>query len=217
MQLIIGNQNYSSWSLRPWLALKQMEVKFEEIRIPLYEPNSAAAIAQYSPSGRVPVLIDGAQTVWDSLAILEYLAERYPEQPWWPRDLAARTQARCISAEMHAGFFALREQMPMNCRARFPGQGRSPATDRDIARVRQIWSRCREQWGQGGAFLFGEFSIADAMYAPVVLRFVTYGVELNAIEQAYREAVLNLPALQDWLAAGLAETETIAQYDTLYA
>lgn len=220
MKLIIGNKNYSSWSLRPWIAMKQMGLEFEEVRIPLYRAESKAAILAYSPAGRVPILVDGDRTVWDSGAILDYLAERYPDLGWWPGDLQARTLARCVSAEMHSGFFALREKMPMNCKARFPGKGLTPESEADLARVRQIWSDCRSRFGQpsgAGEFLFGRFSIADAMYAPVVLRFVTYGVEVSEVEQDYLDAVLALPALQDWIAAGVAETEAMAHYDELYA
>lgn len=217
LKLIIGNKNYSSWSLRPWLALKQMGVTFEEIRIPLYRPAFAEEIAAYSPAGRVPILLDGERAIWDSAAILSYMAECYPDLPWWPADLEARTLARCVSAEMHSGFFGLREHMPMNCKARFPGKGLTPESEKDIARVRQIWSGCRETYGSKGDFLFGTFSIADAMYAPVVLRFLTYGVEVNAVEQAYMDAVLALPAMQEWVQAGLAETEAMPHYDNLYA
>lgn len=217
LKLIIGNKNYSSWSLRPWLALKQVGLAFEEVRIPLYRPEFAEEIAAYSPAGRVPILVDGERTIWDSAAILSYLAERYPDLPWWPGDLEARTLARCVSAEMHSGFFGLREYMPMNCKARFPGKGLTPESEKDIARVRQIWSGCRETYGSKGDFLFGGFSIADAMYAPVVLRFVTYGVDVNAVERAYMDAVLALPAMQEWVQAGLAETEAMPHYDNLYA
>ncbi len=217
LTLMIGNKNYSSWSLRPWLAMKQMGVEFEEIRIPLYQPGSAAVICEYSPAGRVPILQDGDRLIWDSLAILEYLAERDAEKFWWPETLEARTVARCISAEMHSGFLALRQQMPMNCKARFPGKGRTPESESDIARVRQIWTDCRSRFGESGEFLCGAFSIADAMYAPVALRFITYDVELSPLEAQYRDVILALPALQDWVVAGLAETETLPQYDLLYA
>jgi glutathione S-transferase len=216
MKLIIGNKNYSSWSLRPWIAMKQMGIEFEEIRIPLYQSGSSEAIAQYSPAARLPILLDGNRTIWDSAAILEYLAERFPERPFWPQNIEARTVARCVSAEMHSGFFALREQMPMNCKARFLGKGKSPASEKDITRVRQIWNDCRSQFGEGGEFLLGEFSIADAVYAPVVLRFVTYGVEVNSVGQAYMDSMMKLPALQAWISAGIAETEAMSQYDDLY-
>jgi glutathione S-transferase len=211
--LIIGNKNYSSWSLRPWLAMKHFGLDFHEIRIPLYTPDAPAQIRQYSPSGKVPALRHGDRTVWESLAICEYLVEEFPELPWLPKDKVARAIARSISAEMHAGFQALRNAMPMNCRARFPGQGVTPDVQRDIDRITTIWQDCRQQFGRSGAFLFGDFTIADAMFAPVVLRFVTYDVQLNSICRAYADAILALPALQEWIAAGRVESESISAFE----
>lgn len=210
LTLIIGNKNYSSWSLRPWLAMKQAGLEFQEIRIPLDTPKTASRLRQYSPAGKVPVLHDGSLIVWDSLAILEHLAERLPALYWWPTNPAARATARSISAEMHSSFVNLRQNMPMNCRASLPGKGMASGVQADIDRITTIWRDCRQRFGRGGDFLFGAFTIADAMYAPVVSRFTTYGVTLDPICQAYADAIGSLPAMQDWLAAAQAETEVIA-------
>ncbi len=211
--LAIGNKNYSSWSLRPWLLLRQAGITFEEVRIPLYAPESAAALAKWSPSGKVPALHDGDIRVWDSLAICEYLAERFPDKELWPSDVAARAVARSVSAEMHSGFTALREHMSMSIRARRPGRGRTPKSLADIARIVSIWTDCRARFGADGDFLFGRFSIADAMYAPVVLRFLTYGVVLEGVAKGYAETVLALPALKEWMADAEVETERIEQFE----
>ena len=213
LTLIIGNKNYSSWSLRPWLLLRQAGIPFEEVRIPLYAPGSTEALAAWSPSGKVPALHDGDLRVWDSLAICEYLAERFPEKQLWPADAAARAVARSVSAEMHAGFAALRQHMSMNIRARRPGQGRTPECLADVERILAIWTDCRARFGSGGDFLFGRFSIADAMYAPVALRFQTYGVALTGAAKDYADAVLALPAVREWVADGVAETERIAAFE----
>ncbi|MBA3563741.1 MAG: glutathione S-transferase family protein [Gammaproteobacteria bacterium] len=211
--LIIGNKNYSSWSLRAWLLMRVKGIPFDEIRIPMYVEGSRAAIQSHSPSGKVPALRHGGTVVWDSLAICEYLAEQYPDAGCWPADQAARAEARAVSAEMHSGFQALREALPMNCRRRVKGRPVPPPVQADIDRVCSIWRSCREGFGAGGQFLFGDFSIADAMYAPVALRFQTYDVIPRGIESAYMEAVLALSALQDWLADASIETEVIAEYE----
>ncbi|MBW4441485.1 MAG: glutathione S-transferase family protein [Plectolyngbya sp. WJT66-NPBG17] len=211
LTLIIGNKNYSSWSLRPWLALKQFELPFDEIQIPLYTPGSTAQIRQYCPAGngKVPVLIHADRAIWDSMAIFEYLSEMFPERSWWTGDRTGRAIARSICAEMHSGFLPLRNQMAMNCREHFPNYDITPEVQRDIDRITTIWRDCRETYGAGGAFLFGRFTIADAVYAPVVLRFRTYDVKLDPICQTYAEAILALPAMQEWLESAIAETETI--------
>jgi len=209
LKLVIGNKNYSSWSLRPWLAMKQFGLDFDEVRIALDTPESTEKIQQYSPSGKVPVLIHDTLTVWETLAICEYLAEQFPKLNWWPEDQTARAIARSISAEMHSGFQNLRQNMPMDCRARLPGKGMSSEVQKDIARITAIWQECRQQFGSGGNLLFGEFTIADAMFAPVVSRFVTYDVQLDPISRAYAEAILALPAMQEWTKAAEAELETI--------
>ena len=214
-KLVIGNKNYSSWSLRPWLAMKVAGIAFTEQRIPLYGPDSKQRILAFSPAGKVPCLIIGEMPgdlrIWDSLAILEYLAEAHPGL--WPQDPAARATARSISAEMHSGFQNLRTHMSMNIRKRHPGKGRTPEALADIARITAMWSECRARFGKGGAYLFGRFSIADAMYAPVVLRFRTYAVDLPPDCRAYADAILALSALQDWIAAAGAETESLPQFE----
>ncbi len=211
--LVIGNKAYSSWSMRPWLLMKQAGIAFGEVRIPLYRQDSKATILRYSPAGRVPVLVDGSLTVWDSLAICEYLAEKYPEKRLWPSDIRARANARSISAEMHSGFVHLRGQMPMNVRRRMPGRGRTPEVLAEISRIQAIWNDCRARFGADGPFLYGEFSVADAMYAPVVSRFQTYQVELEGGARQYAESVHALAAMQEWIAGANTETEVISEYE----
>ncbi|HEY9904262.1 MAG TPA: glutathione S-transferase family protein [Candidatus Sericytochromatia bacterium] len=208
LTLVIGNKNYSSWSLRPWLAMKQAGLDFAEIRIPLDAPMTYQEIRRYSPSGRVPVLLDGDVTVWDSLAICEYVAECFATN-LWPEDRVARAVARSISAEMHSGFASLRENLPMDCRAQLCVLGINPAVQADIDRITTIWRECREKFAAGGNLLFGHFTIADAVFAPVVSRFITYQVKLDPVSQAYVEAVWTLPAMQEWVAAATNETESI--------
>jgi glutathione S-transferase len=205
MLLVIGNKNYSSWSLRPWLAMKVLQLDFDEKRIPLYGPGAKEEILKHSPAGKVPCLIDGGVRVWDSLAILEYLAEKRPQL--WPADAAERAKARSISAEMHSGFPQLRNHMSMNVRKRYPGKGRTPEVEGEIQRIFQIFSSLKKP------FLFGSFTAADAMYAPVVLRFRTYEVDLPAACRAYSDAVLALPALREWIAAAERESESLPQFD----
>jgi glutathione S-transferase len=213
LALVIGNKNYSSWSLRAWLALKQAAISFREIRIPLYTDQSRAEIKKYSPSGKVPALIDGGVTVWESLAIGEYLADKFPNKQLWPADPTARALARSVSGEMHAGFSALRQHMSMNCRKLLPGKGRTPEVLKDIERIRALWNDCRARFGRGGDFLFGKFSIADAMYAPVALRFVTYAVELDPLSAAYVKTITDMPAIRQWIADARAETEVIPPFE----
>ncbi|KKD38602.1 MAG: glutathione S-transferase family protein [Limnoraphis robusta] len=206
LTLVIGNKNYSSWSLRVWLTLKQAGLEFFEIRIPLDKTTSHKDIRQYSPSGRVPVLIDDDLTIWESLAICEYIAENFAPD-LWPKDRKARAVARSVSHEMHANFLNLRYQMPMDCRSRYPGEGMKPEVQADIDRVCTIWRECRQKYGQNGDLLFGQFSIADAMFAPVVSRFVTYDVKLGEIEQAYADAIWALPNIHEWVEAAALESE----------
>jgi len=212
LTLVIANKNYSSWSLRAWLMMKQAGLAFEEVRILLDTPETHAQILQSSPSGRVPTLVHDQLTIWESLAICEYIAELVPDRHLLPEDRSARSIARSVSSEMHAGFRDLREHMPMDCRARLPGQGRKPGVQEDIDRVTRLWRDCRQQFGQGGDLLLGQFSIADAMFAPVISRFVTYEVELDPIARAYADAVWALPALQEWLTAAAIEPEVIANH-----
>jgi glutathione S-transferase len=211
--LVIGNKNYSSWSLRPWLLMKQARLAFEEVRVPLYVAGSKEALRKYGPSAKVPVLLDGSITVWDSLAISEYLAERHPERQLWPADGAQRAVARSISAEMHSGFAPLRTNMTMNCRGFFPGLGRTVEVAADIERIQRIWTDCRERFALAGPYLFGTFTVADAMYAPVVLRFKTYAVQLSPVAQQYADTVLALPALREWIDAARAEAEIIPAFE----
>lgn len=205
LTLVIGNKNYSSWSLRPWLALRQAGADFTEELIGLRQPETRARILSYSPAGRIPVLIDGDVTVWESLAICEYVAELYPAAGLWPDDRAARAVCRSVATEMHSGFAALRQALPMDYRASLPLPELDEAVHDDIARIQAAWRTARRRFGAGGPFLFGRFSIADAMYAPVVTRFATYGVALDEVAQAYAAAILDLPAMQEWLAAARLE------------
>jgi glutathione S-transferase len=206
LTLVIGNKNYSSWSLRPWIAMKAAGIPFEEVVIPLYMPGSAEEILKYSPAGKVPILIDGDETIWDSLAILEHLAERFPDAKLWPADARARSHARAISAEMHGGFQPLRQHCTMNLW--LPPKPR-PQPDEVLANVKRIdalWSDCRSRFGKDGPFLFGRFGNADAMYAPVVARFHNYGLAVSATARAYMDAVRSLPAWREWADAGTKET-----------
>ncbi len=211
LKLVIGNKNYSSWSLRAWIALKQAGVEFDEIRILLDLPTTYEQIRHYSPTGRVPVLIDGDITIWESLAICEYVTETYAPQ-LLPTARAARAYARSITHEMYGGFHSLRQNMPMDCRGRYPGEGMTLEVQTDINRITSIWRNCRQKFGQDGDFLFGSFTIADAMFAPVVSRFVTYGVKLDSVAQAYADAILAFPAMQEWLTAASNETESIEHF-----
>jgi glutathione S-transferase len=211
LKLVIGNKNYSSWSLRPWLAMKQAGIEFREIRILLDLPTTHQQIRHYSPSGRVPVLLDGDLTVWESLAICEYITENYAPQ-LLPSARAARAIARSVSHEMHAGFHSLRKNMPMDCRSRYPGEGMTLEVQADIERITTIWRDCRREFSSGGDFLFGSFTIADAMFAPVVSRFVTYAVKLDRTVQDYVEALLALPAMQEWLISASDEVESIYHF-----
>jgi glutathione S-transferase len=215
LTLVIGNKNYSSWSLRPWLAMKQTGIPFEEHRVALYQPDSRRRVLEHSPTGKLPVLKDGATTVWDSLAILEYVAEKFPDRGLWPRSGAARALARSVSAEMHSGFTALRARMPMNLRNSYPGRGLTPEVEADIARIAGLWTACRA--AASGPFLFGDFCIADAMFAPVATRFVTYGVKLPPVCQTYVDALIGLPAMQAWYADARAEREAVEEYDRMYS
>lgn len=210
--LVVGSKNYSSWSLRPWLLLRQFGVPFDEIVLPLDTPEFYARIRDYSPTGRVPVLHDGDVRIWDSLAIAEYANERWLDGRGWPANIAERALARSISAEMHSGFAALRGELPMNCRKRVKNHPASAEAKADITRIKALWRDARARFGKGGPFLFGTFGIADAMYAPVVLRFVSYDVTLDPVERAYADAILALPAMREWLAASVDE-RLVAKYE----
>jgi glutathione S-transferase len=216
LKLVIGNKNYSSWSMRSWLLLTHFGIPFETVQIWLYQPDTFERIKRYSPSGLVPCLIDGERRIWDSLAIAEYLAERFPSEPLWPRDPDARATARAATAEMHAGFTELRRHMPMNIRNRYPGKGRNDAVNRDIERVEALWVECRRRFGGSGDYLFGGFCIADAFYAPVVFRFATYDVKLSSAAAAYAERMLATPALHQLAREAAGEGHALPVYDDLY-
>ncbi len=196
--LVIGNKNYSTWSLRSWLLMRVADISFGEVLLPLDTDEFEQKIHDYSPSGCVPVLIEGKTAIWDTLAIAEYLAEVFPEKHLWPADAAARAQARAVSAEMHSGFPDLRRELPMNLRRPVGAVPVSKGTLGDIDRIFNIWRGCREEWGRGGQFLFGDFSIADAFYAPIATRFRTYGLELDEIVGSYVEVIHRLPAFLEW-------------------
>jgi glutathione S-transferase len=212
--LVIGNKNYSSWSLRPWLLMRHHGIVFDEVRLPLDTPEFDSGVARWSPSRRVPVLHDGDLVVWDSLAISEYVSETLLGGAGWPADPARRAVARSVSAEMHSGFQALRNALPLNCRRRVSGFVVPADAQGDIDRVARIWRECRER-ASDGPFLFGAFSIADAMYAPVVLRFRTYGVALDGAAARYAETMLGLAALREWLTAAESEGLALPKYDTI--
>jgi len=205
LHLVIGNKNYSSWSLRPWIAMTMAGIPFNETVIPLDRPETRALIAQHSGAGRVPVLHHGRLAIWESLAILEYLAEIFPEKHLWPKALAARARARSVSNEMHAGFAALRDACPMNLRRPRKKVVLSDAVLADISRIEHIWRDCRARFGKGGKFLFGKFSIADAMYAPVAARLETYNVPVAAESRAYMDSILHTDAFQAWKEAAFKE------------
>ncbi|MGE5540435.1 MAG: glutathione S-transferase family protein [Gemmatimonas sp.] len=211
--LVVGNKNYSSWSLRAWLAMKATGAPFEEVVVPLREPATRSTILRYSPSGKVPCLVHGSVTVWESLAIAEYLAELFPARELWPKSAAARAHARAIAAEMHAGFLALRKALPMNLRARHAGFPLSEETQADINRIESIWRDARGRFGGDGPFLFGRFGIADAMFAPVAARFATYRVALGEESTAYRDALLSHPFMVEWSAAAEAEPWMIPAFE----
>ena len=206
MKIIIANKNYSSWSLRPWLALKHLGVAFEEELIPLDQPDTPQRNRQYSPAGKVPILIDGGITIWESLAILEYLAEKYPDAGLWPHHTAARANARAISCEMLSGFRALRSFCPMNLRRPVRKLAIDADVNKDVARMTEIWRDTREEYGHGGPFLFGAFSIADAMFSAAATRFRTYGIDMDPVSKAYVNTIHDFEPFKAWLAEALKET-----------
>ena len=215
--LVIGNRNYSSWSLRGWLMARVAGIEFEEIVVPLDLPDTQAALRKHSPSGRVPVLLHRGLAVWESLAIAEYLNDIRPEAGLWPASVSARAHARAVSTEMHAGFTELREKMPMNIRASLPGKGMTPAVRGEIERITSMWRDCRKRFAgaapRDDGFLFGAFSAADAMYAPVVTRLRTYAVPMDSDADAYCRAVLNHPPMKEWVEAARNEPWLIEKYE----
>ena len=214
LHLVIANKLYSSWSLRPWLVMRAFDIAFEETVIPLRKPDTAQRIAMVSPSGKVPALIDGNVRVWESLAIIEYLAEKFPDKPIWPADRVARTHARSIANEMHGGFQSLRQSCPMNLAKRFATPVMSDDLAGNVARVEEIWRTTRTAHGRGGAFLYGAFCAADAMFAPVVSRLETYQIQVSPDTRTYMSDVLNHPAFLAWKADALKEPWTIPDYES---
>lgn len=211
LRLIIGNKAYSSWSMRGWLAVHHAKMDVEDVLIPMYQPTSSAAMHSYSPTGKVPCLMEGAIAIWDSLAICEYVAEQKPEAGLLPDDRLARAVCRSASAEMHSGFMALRKNMPMNVRKSLPGKGwpddaeGRAEVEKDIRRIEDLWTMCRTDYGAGGPYLFGRFSIADCMFAPVASRFHTYHVELNPLSRAYVQTMMEHPLIKEWIEGANAE------------
>jgi glutathione S-transferase len=205
LKLVIGNKNYSSWSFRPWIAMKVAGIAFDEEVISLNAADFKERVIRLSGTGKVPALADGGVKVWESLAILEYLGEKFPQARLWPEDAAARAHARAIAAEMHAGFVPLRRHLPMNMWRPVMRRELAAEVQANVRRIEAMWTDCRTRFGAGGAFLFGAFGAADAMYAPVVSRFHTYAVEVGAAARAYMDAVMALPAWGEWRTAALAE------------
>ena len=210
LKLVIGNRNYSSWSMRPWVLLRQAQIPFEEVQLEFDGEVRVIGIEKYSRAGKVPVLLVDGEPVWDSLAIAETAAELIPEMQLWPADARARRIARSACAEMHSGFQALRDKMPMNIKGHHPGKGLTPESQRDIDRIVALWSECRETFGSGGSLLFGRFSVADAFFAPVVMRFRTYAVEVPRLAKDYCAAVEALPAVREWIEAARKEKKFVA-------
>jgi len=211
--LVLGNKNYSSWSLRPWLVMKHLNLGFDEILIPLFRDGFKEKLLEYSASGKVPVLKDEGLEIWDSLAICEYLNEKHPEGNLWPKEIYAKAVARAVSCEMHSGFFTIRNDMSMDMRNIVEGFIPSPICQSEIDHVIKIWTSCRERFGGDGAFLFGSFSIADAMFAPIVSRFTTFQIPLKGVAQEYAQTILNMDAMKEWTEAAKKEEWVIVPAD----
>jgi glutathione S-transferase len=213
--LIIANKAYSSWSFRSWILMRHLDIPFDEITVPLEQDSTQAEILSYSPAAKVPCLRHGDIVVWDSLAIIEYIAETHPERAIWPKAVAARAQARALAAEMHSGFAALRAHLPMNMRRPVRERPLTQEAAADLARLEQAFAQARKSFGAGGAFLFGDFSAADAMFAPIVNRLHVYDAPVTRQTHAYMDAMMTLPAWRDWTAGAFAEDWTIEKYDLL--
>ncbi|PCJ26406.1 MAG: glutathione S-transferase [SAR86 cluster bacterium] len=212
MQLVIGNKNYSSWSMRPWILLRHFEISFEEIRIPLFTEGYEIELSRYSPTLKVPVLLDGENRIWDSLAILEYVSEKYLKGLALPKDLNTRALCRSYCSEMHAGFMEIRSQMPMNCRARKEIEF-TPEVLTQCKRLDQLWAEARSRHCSRGSYLFGDFSLADCMFAPMAMRFRTYGVKISDTSQAYLDFLLENPAILQWQESASKELEILPDYE----
>jgi len=212
-QLVIANKNYSSWSLRPWILMKVAGIEFEEIKIALYSTEGKKQLCQYTDAGKVPVLIDNDMTIWDSLAIAEYLAENHPEKALWPLANDSRAIARATTAEMHSSFHALRNALPMNCRRLTQYNDISTELQQDIDRICIIWKECKQNYGEQGDFLFGEFSIVDAFYAPIVIRLNGYNINVGEVERQYMDKILALPALQEWIQEAKKDKTVVENYE----
>lgn len=210
LHLILGNKNYSSWSLRPWIAMRVAGIPFEEIVISTGAPDFKERILKLSPAGQVPVLVDGDVHVWESLAIIDWLADKFPDAKLWPKDIKARAQARSIAAEMHAGFAPLRRHCPMNIRRPVKARELTPEVEQNVRRIDEMWTDCRARFGTGGPFLFGSFGAADAMYAPVVSRLHTYAIPVGEAARAYMKAIMALPAWSQWSEAAQREPWTLS-------
>jgi glutathione S-transferase len=215
LTLVIANKAYSSWSFRPWILMRHFGIAFNEIVIPMAQEDTRTEMLRYSPAGKCPALRDGEITVWDSLAIIEYVAESTPDKPLWPKPRAARAQARSLAAEMHSGFMGLRGLLPMNMRRAVKRHELTPEASADVARIEAAFKQARDAFGQAGSFLFGDFSGADAMFAPVVNRLHVYDVAVTAATRAYMDAMMALPVWQDWSAQAQAEPWTIGKYEVV--
>jgi glutathione S-transferase len=209
LTLIIGNKNYSSWSLRPWIFMKHFKLEFQEKRVALFTQTTDQELAPYFSGGKVPILLDDDYIVWDSLSILEYVSENYLHSNGWPIHTKARALARSTSAEMHSSFANVRKELPMNCRKTFSDIKLSPEAVSEIQRIKDLWRKARLEYGAAGEWLFGEYSIADAMFAPVALRFAGYSIPLDGVEAAYVKSVLAHPNIIEWIEAGRIENEVI--------
>jgi len=211
LTLIIGNKNYSSWSLRPWVFMKHHQITFDEKRVALFTETTDKELSQYNSDFKVPILKDGDLLIWDSLSILEYLSEKYLASNGWPRESNARAMAKSMSAEMHASFLNVRNELPMNCRKKFQDVRLSSKAEREIGRIKTLWQQCRNEYGEEGEWLFGKYSIADAMFAPIALRFEGYSISLGNVEEAYVRSVLKQPSIIEWVEAGKVEKEVIEE------
>ena len=215
LKLVLANKAYSSWSLRPWILLAHFKIPFEEVVIAMDQPETRAQMLEYAPTGKCPSLHDGAIAVWESLAIVEYVAEKYPDKAIWPRGKAARAHARSLSSEMHAGFQALRQHCPTNFRRAVRKLALTGAVEADVARIEAAWAHARQTFGAAGPFLFGRFSAADAMFAPVVNRFHVYDIAVSRTSRAYMDAVMALPAWKAWIKDAEAEPWRMEKYESI--